>query len=414
MDGELQRAALAASIGLLIGIERGWQEREAQDGSRVAGIRTFALVGTLGGFCGLLAAGDGGALLGLCFLGFALGLGAFEFRRARQAGTYSATDLIAGLLTFILGAYAARGSMMVAAAGGVVTAAILAERRLLHSFLLQLRWIELRAGLALLVMTAVLLPVLPDRAVDPWGALNPHEIWLMTVLVGIVCFAGYAAVRIAGERRGLLYAGIMGGLATSTTVTWTFARLARRDPALRPAVTASILVAWAVSLVRMTGLAVVVAPALLAPLTPPVTAASLLLLAGAALAYRRAGHAPQAPLALQNPFEPGLLLRFTALFVLILLLAKWLSHGETGMLFALGGLSGVLDVDPVTLSMAEMTRTGTAPAIAAVTILLAAASNVVAKTVLGWGFGGRRLGMILSLAAAASIAVSAAAWWASR
>src|SRR6185369_424117 len=141
--------------------------------------------------------------------------------------------------------------------------AILAEREIMHAFLRRLTWVELRAALLLLVMTVVLLPLLPDRNVDPWNALNPHQIWLMTVLVGAVSYAGYIAVRIAGERRGLLFAAMAGGIASSTTVTWTFARLVKRSPAALPEVMAAILAAWIVSLLRMTAIAVVIAPSLL-------------------------------------------------------------------------------------------------------------------------------------------------------
>src|SRR3569833_2342941 len=122
--------------------------------------------------------------------------------------------------------------------------AVLSERSILHGFLKGLRWEELRGALILLVMTAVLLPVLPNRTVDPWHALNPHEIWLMTVLVGVTCYGGYAAVRLGGPHKGLLFGGIAGGIATSTTVTWTFARLAGRNPALKADVLAAILAAW--------------------------------------------------------------------------------------------------------------------------------------------------------------------------
>ena len=388
----LQRAGLAAAIGLLIGIERGWQARQAKDGTRVAGIRTFTLIGGLGGICGLL---PGAITLGLCLVGFALPFGFFEWRRAREMDNFSATGFIAGLLTFALGAYATRGSMVVAAAGGVVVAAILAERRLMHSFLRQLKWTELRAALVLLAMTVVLLPALPDRTIDPWNALNPHQIWLMTVLVGAVSYAGYIAVRIAGARRGLLFAAIAGGLATSTTVTWTFARLVKRNPAALSEVMAAILAAWIVSLLRMTAIAVAVAPSLLAPLGAPIGTASILLLIPAALAYRAAGNAGTQGLTLRDPFELPLMLRFTALVAGIMLLSKMLSSGRSE-LFALGGLSGLLDVDPITLSMARLAGTGVTPAVAASTILIAAAANGLAKSVLAVAFGGPRLGLSLS------------------
>jgi len=401
----LQRVGLAAAIGLLIGIERGWQARQARDGSRVAGIRTFSLIGGLGGICGLL---PGAATLGLCLAGFAIPFGAFEWRRAKEADNYSATSFIAGLLTFALGAYAAHGSMMVAAAGGVVVAAILAERRVMHSFLRRLKWIELRAGLVLLTMTVVLLPALPNRTVDPWHALNPHQIWLMTVLVGAVSYAGYIAVRIAGERRGLLFAAIAGGIATSTTVTWTFARLAKRNPVALPEVMAAILAAWIVSLLRMTAIAVAIAPSLLAPLGAPIGAASLTLLIPAALAYRAAGKAGSQGLSLKDPFELPLMLRFTALVAGIMLLSKLFASGPSG-LFALGGLTGMLDVDPITLSMAQLAGTEITPTVAASTILIAASANGLAKSVLAVTFGGPRLGLALSAMALLAFGAGAAA-----
>lgn len=388
----LQRAGLAVAIGFLIGIERGWQARRARDGARVAGIRTFTLIGGLGGICGLL---PGSLTLGFGLVGFAIPYGVFEWRRAARTRTYSVTDFVAGLLTFALGAYAARGSMVIAAAGGVVAAAVLAERQVLHSFLQRLKWTELRAALVLLAMTAVLLPALPDHAVDPWNALNPRRIWLMTVLVGAVCYAGYIAVRVAGERRGLLFAALMGGIATSTTVTWTFARLVRRNPAALPEVMAAILAAWVMSMLRMTVLAVTIAPALLAPLAPPLAAASAVLLIPAALAYRAAGKAGAQGLTLQDPFDLPLMLRFTALLTGIMLLAHFMSAGPSG-LFALGGVSGLLDVDPITLSMAQAAGTDVPQAVAVATILIAAAANGLAKSVLAVAFGGLRLGLALS------------------
>ena len=365
-----------------------------QDGARVAGIRTFTLIGILGGIAGLVAVHWGGAALGLCFFAFVLPFGLFEWWRASHANNYSVTDLVAGMVTFLLGSYAAY-DMIVAAAVGVATTAVLAERQFLHGFLRNLKWVELRAALMLLVMTVVLLPVLPDKTIDPWDALNPHQIWLMTVLIGVVSYVGYIAVRLAGEHKGLLYAGVMGGLVTSTTVTWTFARLARQNPSQRLNVLAAILAAWIISLLRMTAVAVVIAPKLLTSLAPPVGAAALLLLFFAAWAYQAAGREPHHPLALSDPLELSLMLRFVVLLAVIMLLSKLYANG-TSTLFTIGGLSGLLDVDPITLSMAQMAGTRITPTIAATTILIAAATNGAAKAVLGVTFGGWKLGGQLS------------------
>ncbi len=282
----LQRVGLALAIGLLIGIERGWQQREIRDGARAAGVHTYTLIGLLGGIWGLLSTSVGPSVLGFAVVAFALPFAYFEWQQMQLEKSVSATGLIGGLLTFALGAYAVRGSMAIAAAASVGATVILAERRILHDFLQRLKWIELRAALQLLIMTVVLLPALPDRTIDPWNALNPHQIWLMTVLIAGVSYAGYISIKLAGERKGLLYAGALGGLITSTTVTWTFARLAKRDPTAQSEVMAAILAAWIVSLLRMTAIAVVIAPALAAPLIPPIGLATLVLLVPGLISYR--------------------------------------------------------------------------------------------------------------------------------
>jgi uncharacterized membrane protein (DUF4010 family) len=404
----LQRAGLAVAIGLLIGIERGWQEREAQDGARVAGIRTFTLISLLGAVCALIAGADRPLLMGLAFVSFALPFGVFEYRRARENRSFSVTSFVTGLLVFALGAYAILGSMTVAAAGGVVTTAILAGRRVLHGFLQRLKWKELRAAIVLMVMTAVLLPLLPDRAVDPWGALNPHAIWLMTVLIGFVSYAGYIAIRLAGER-GLLYAGLMGGLVTSTTVTWTFARFAAKDRSAGPAVLTAILGAWIVSLLRMTAIALSIAPALAPFMLPPVFAAAVILLVPAIAGYLRPAGRTQSPdLLLRDPFEISLMAKFLVLLSAIMLLSKLAMNfaGPAGLI-PLGGLSGLLDVDPITLSMAGMVPVSLSASVAAQTILVAAFTNGIAKAVLGAVFGGVRLGSALLAALLLSAACGA-------
>jgi uncharacterized membrane protein (DUF4010 family) len=227
-------------------------------------------------------------------------------------------------------------------------------------------------------------------------------------MVGAVSYGGYIAVRVAGGRRGLLFAGIMGGIATSTTVTWTFSRLAKHKPAAMAEVTAAILAAWVVSLLRMSALAVAIAPQLLTALAPPIAAASSVLFALGAIAYRAAGKTQSDGLIIEDPFDLSLMLRFTVLLGAIMLLAQTFSGGESG-LFALGAVSGFLDVDPITLSMAKMANTGLSPFLAVSTILIAATTNGLAKSVLAIIFGGWRLGLCLSAAAILALGAGAAA-----
>lgn len=395
-----ERLGLALAIGLLIGAERGWKEREARDGARAAGIRTHILIALLGAVWSLLVMPNEVAL-GIGLLAFAATFAFFEWQQAKFLGSVSATGLVAGLMTFALGAYAVQGNIAVAASAGVITTVVLAERQALHRFLQRLTWVELRAALILLVMTFVFLPLLPDRAVDPWGALNPHQIWLMTILVAAVSYGGYIAVRLAGGVNGLLFAGIAGGLVSSTTVTWTFARLAKQSEAGRPEVLAAILSSWIVSLVRMTMIAIVISTPLAPDLVSPIAAGVTVLAIIAGLAYWKSPRDQvQSQLKLEDPFDLWAILRFGALIAVIMLVTTWVqrSIGNAGLL-SLGALSGLADVDPITLSMAEQSGRTIGFPEAALVILVAAAANVAAKCGLALMFGGLRLAVMLIFAA---------------
>jgi uncharacterized membrane protein (DUF4010 family) len=389
----LLRLALALAVGLLIGVERGWQDREKKPGMRAAGIRTFALIGILGGIWGLLAPLTGEVVLGFGALGFAVGFTLFEWRENRAAGSFSATGLVAGLLAFALGAYAALGNAIAAGSAAVAAAFILAERRALHAFLDRMSWEELRAALLLLVMTFVLLPLLPNRAVDPWQAINPHQIWLLTILIAGLSYAGYVAVRLAGGRNGLLFAGGAGGLVSSTTVTWTFARLTRQHPQATNEFLAGIVGSWSMSFLRVIGVATVVSPSLGILLAQVLGGALLLLSLATGLLYWRAGtHAEDAPLQLKDPFELGVVLRFAALLMFILLAVKIASStfGQGGVI-SLAAISGAADVDPILLSMAQAAGRGVSRDDAALAILVAVAANTGAKCILAGAFGGIRV-----------------------
>jgi uncharacterized membrane protein (DUF4010 family) len=406
------RLALALAIGLLFGVERGWQEREAKPGSRVAGIRTFALVGLLGGTWGILSRTIGDAMLGFGALGFAGWYGYFEWRRESEEGARSATGFVAGLLAFALGAYAVVGSR--AAAGFVAVAAtfILSQRRALHAFLERLKWIELRAALLLLVMTFVLLPVLPDRTIDPWHALNPHQLWILTILSAGISYAGYIAVKIAGARNGLLFAGAVGGLVSSTTVTWTFARAVRQGQYGAREASAGIVASWAVSLIRMSTLAVVLAPSLLVPLGVPIAGAVIAVVLGGALVYRFASRGEiDATLELSDPFDLWMILRFTAVLAVIMVAAEWLSrlYGQGGLL-GLAAVSGLADVDPITLSTAESVGAKLTAEYGSAIILVAAGSNLIAKCALASVLGDVRLSVRLIATAVAAMAAAATAF----
>ncbi|HVZ68158.1 MAG TPA: MgtC/SapB family protein [Rhizomicrobium sp.] len=398
--GHYQGLGLALAIGLLVGIERGWQERDLQTGARVAGIRTFALIGLLGGVWGALLPIVGGVAVGFAAFAFAIGLTVFEWRESVKDNSLSATDLIAGLVTFALGVLAVLGNKPAAAAAAVVATGLLALRHPLHAFLRTLTWAELRSALLLLVMTVVMLPLLPDRNIDPWDTINPHRIWLITVAIAALSFVGYVAVRIAGARRGLLVAGAAGALVSSTAVTLTYSRLSKSEPKIANEAGVAILASWIVSLTRMTTIAIVLAPILAKSLLPAVVAA-VLVLAATAFGLDRAGRhdGTEAKLQLENPVELGMAIRFGFLLGLVTVASKLFAAqiGELSLL-PLAAVTGLADVDPITLSVSQMVPKDVTVGVAAMAILIAAAANGATKLGLAVSFAPGRVGRILGSA----------------
>src|SRR5882672_2009350 len=265
-----KRLGLALAIGLLIGLERGWRERDLGDGGRAAGIRTFALIGLLGGLWGAMTPTLGPVPMAAAGLAFAAAFTLFEWRESVAQDDYSVTTTIAGFIVFALGAFAVLGNRAAAGAAAVAVVALLAARNSLHQFLKKLSWLELRSVVVLLTMTFVLLPVLPNRSIDPWDAINPYELWLLVVLIGAVSFAGYVAVRALGEQTGLVIGSAAGAIISSTTVTINTARLAAKSSGSETILSVAILIAWMVSLMRMTAIAVALNPALFMYMAPPI------------------------------------------------------------------------------------------------------------------------------------------------
>ncbi|MFM1813320.1 MAG: hypothetical protein RLZ98_15 [Pseudomonadota bacterium] len=410
----VERMSVALAIGLLIGVERGWHEREEPEGSRTAGIRTHALAGLLGGVFGAVASGlgsGGPVLLGMAFFTFSLAIVVFRIRETISEGTFGATTVVAIMLAFALGALAVLGDLQAAAAAGIAATGLLAAKRLLHDWLRRITWPELRSGLLLLAMTFVLLPLLPDRDVDPWQSLNPHRIWLMTIAIAAISFAGYAAVRIAGKHRGILFTGLAGGIVSSTAVTVTLARLARVHKEHTSLLAAGVTLASATMMLRVIAIVGLFNKALLSDLLVPLSAATAVLLAAAFLNFRQA-QAPAAndhEMTLDNPFDLRIVLQFGALLAVVLLLSRLASRmlGDVGVL-ALSVVSGLADVDAITLSMSRLAGGEIALQTGALAIALAVATNMLSKCALAAWAGGHAIGARFALASLAALAAGIA------
>ena len=384
---------LALALGLLIGAERGWERRGDEEGTRLAGIRTFGLIGLLGALWAMLAAELGEVLLGLAFIAFTGLLVISHFRQVRADRDYGITTLVAALLTFVIGALAMRGEQVAAASAAVVTAFLLSLKPVLHAWIRRIEERELLATLKLLLISVVLLPLLPNQGYGPWSALNPYELWWLVVLIAAISFFGYIAMRLFGAGKGTLLTGLFGGVTSSTATTLHFSRL--HDKGLPPAMLAAgILVASATMFPRMLLEIVILNRALVTPMLAPLLVMLAVALIGVIwlwrLASRKKDRNVEAPLS--NPFQLLPALKFALLLALVMLateaLYAWLGQGG---LYIAAGISGVADVDAITLTIARMPGIEDKMEVAVGALTLAAIINTLFKGVLAAVIGGAAL-----------------------
>ncbi len=396
MDNVLIRhLAVALASGLVIGLERGWQARGAESGSRSLGLRSFGLIGLLGGVVGVLAESFGPWVLGLAFAGLAAFVALVYVESSRVSGDRGATTEIASLVTFAIGALAAAGHDIEAAGAAVVTALILGSKAPLHAFVARLDERELMATLQLLLVALVLLPLLPDRGMGPWEAVNPRSVGLLALLIAGLSFAGYGAVRWLGSARGTLVTALLGGLTSSTAVTVAFARAARVAPERAALLGAGIGLASTMMALRLAVVVTLVAPDIALELALPLTALAVTpVLAALVVVGRGDGLADGMALPLRNPLELRAALGWAALLAALSLLSRalyaWL--GSAG-LYALAALSGVADVDAIGLSVARMVPASLDAHTASLAISVAVLANTLAKACLATLLGGRALAL---------------------
>lgn len=406
MDPEvLSRLTVSLAIGLLVGLERGWQTRDAEDNRRAAGFRTFALSGLLGGVTGLIAIQTGAPVIGWVFLGYATAFVAFHWLEAKNEGHASVTSVVAGMLTFLLGTMAVVGDLQLAIACAVGMTVLLALREPLHRWIDSLSWQEIRAVLTLLAMSFLLLPLLPNRPVDPWKTINPYQIWLLAIMIATISFAGYVAVKAFGNRLGVFMAAVAGGLASSTATTLALAKLAREHPSSSGLLSAGILVAGVVMMLRAGAIAVALNGALLIPLIPALSTAAAVLGIGAAILWFRNIQQETPELRISNPLAVGTAIKLAVLLAAVMLAAELVRRmfGGVGIL-VVAALSGVADVDAVTISIARMAGGDVDLNTAARAIMIAIAINTVSKAIIASWVGNKKVGLLVGGISAVALA----------
>jgi uncharacterized membrane protein (DUF4010 family) len=397
----LTRLAVALLVGFLIGLDR--ERAEARkDRELFAGIRTFPLIGLAGAVPMLVGGPLGMALLAASVL-IVGGVTIQSYVRESARGHVGATTEVAALAVFLLGALAGAGQLAVAAAAGVTVAVLLAAKPPLERFTRALTPEEVTATLELAVISVIVLPILPDRTWDPWNALNPREIWIVVVLVSGLSFAGFLAARFFGERRGILLTGALGGLVSSTAVTMAMAE--RSHGGAPRAAAAAAVIASTIMAARIVVVAGGLQPAIV-PSLLPVTAAMVVVGAAAAWLLARGESGRAEPARLRNPFSLRHAVGFATVYALVVLgvhVAK--ERFGAGGLYATAALSGLVDVDAITVAVARggSIDGGFAVPVGAITIAAIANSLVKAGMAVGFGAGSFR---VLTASALGALAVA--------
>lgn len=383
----LRNLAIALGLGLLIGLQR---ERAA---GRVAGIRTFALIAVLGTTAGTLAEPYGGWVVVAALVGVAAVL-AVANRIRLDAGDADpgTTTEIAALLTLLVGAGLPAGYLTESIVVGGGTAVLLQFKGPLHRFVERIGPDESRAVFRLVLLALVVLPLLPDRALGPYGVLNPYEVWLMVVLIVGISLAAYVAYRLLGPRGGTLAAGLLGGLISSTATTVSQAR--RQEGPGRAAAASVIVLASTAVFGRILVEVAIVNASMLPRAAPPLLLMTGCMVGAAAWGYLRDHGAMEAdPADREVPSQLGTALGFGLLYAVVLVAAAAAREQfGTGGLYAVASLSGLTDVDAITISASQLVGDGRVEVTTGWRmIVLASMSNLVFKAGAVLALAGRDL-----------------------
>ena len=386
-----QHLAVAALAGLAVGTEREWSGHASGPDARFAGVRTFLLLGLLGGIAGWWAL-EGMQILSVAALlaGGALTVVAYSIAARRTPHSIDGTTEVAALLVLAIGATAGLGYMSMASGVAAVIVLALAEKTRIHSLLAKMDEVELRAGLQFAAMALVILPILPRGPFGPWGGIQPRGLWMIVVIFSGINFLGYLARRVVGAERGYGVTGLIGGVISSTAVTLNFSRASRTDPRIGSSLAIGVIGACTILLPRIAITSFVLNPpvgrALVPYLLPGLVAGAIIV----AIALRRPTAAASSPDEERNPLRLGSAIQMALLFQVALTASTLAAQywGGRGVISSAVVL-GLTDMDALTVAMNHLASSPETVLLAAKAIAIGVLTNTVFKatvaTVIGTG-----------------------------
>ncbi len=410
----LSAIIVSAGLGAIIGLIRQWSEQtEKSSREDFSGVRTFTFCSMLGCVAAYLTEAWSPAVLpvALALLGLSY---LFPRSGAAEGGGVGSTTFVAVLIALLVGALVQWRQQSAAALVTALSVVLLGLKQPIHAWTRRFTEADIRASLQFIAITGVILPLVPDRAFGPFGGFNLDSTWMMVVRISGVGFAGYVLMRLLGARSGLILTSLLGGIASSTATTLAFSRRSREDPAHAESYAMAVALACTVMLPRLLVLLLLVSPDLAASMVPAFALMALpgLLTAGL-IAWRQRGNAGTPdPAAVGNPLSLSTAIKFALLYSAITFGVKAIAHYghlRSGLL-PLSFVSGLTDLDAISLSVAEnLNSAQVGLGLAAQAILVAAIANSVVKGVLAVWLGRGALRGYVAVLMACTVAAGALA-----
>jgi uncharacterized membrane protein (DUF4010 family) len=402
---------VSACLGALIGLIRQWDEQTDRPAGAFAGVRThtfWAVLGCVGAFASE-------AHVPFAFPVVLVLVSAHLIAQAvaeHDKTTPGSTSFAGAMLTMFCGALVFWDELKSAVVVAATTMVLVGLKRPIHEWTSTINARDIRATLQFVAITGVILPLVPNRDMGPFGGFNPFSTWLMVVLISGLGFAGYVAIRIVGSGAGILLTGILGGIASSTASALAFSRRSRDEPQSSNHYALAVIAACTVMLPRVLVATGVVNARFSATLIVPF---ALMAVPGICFALwswlrRHPKSSDNAPPELGNPLSLSTAIKFASLYAVIAFLVKAIrAQGWTEGFLPLSFLSGLTDMDAISLSIARDFRSDQSPAgLATHGVVLAAVSNTLLKAGMAITLGSPglklRVGLVLGATAVVGVA----------
>lgn len=408
MDKLLQSLILSASLGALIGLIRQWgdQRKEARNGGRFAGLRTFVLWALIGYTAAFLS----DSYVPHCFIVATIMVGLHLVLHgifSEVKNTIGFTTGAAAIITLFLGGLVYWDHLTLAVMLAALTMLTLGLKQKIHSWTRRFTSEDIRSTLQFVAVTGVVLPLVPNQSYGPYEAINPYSLWLMVVLISGLGFVGYLLIRMLGARAGVVLTGLVGGLASSTATTLAFSRESKVYPELSAGFALAIVMACTIMLARVVIIVGFIFPSFIASLWLPMLVLSLpglLYTLGYGLVTNKGKEETNIP-DLKNPLGLGIAIKFALIYGIISILVKICVNSDlSDELLALSFISGLTDMDAIALTMTNNLKDGILnPELATKSIIIAAIANTLLKAGLAIGLGSKQLRKYIALALGATV-----------